>query len=138
MHRYVLLMPQSRAHIVISANAGSYAMPKLDVDYPFGLRDAPADAAQLRRALAAPLVVLLGTTDTDPDHAALPRQPEAMAQGEHRLARGMNFFAAARDAAIRMKAPFKWELKYADGIGHSNRRMAIFAAPLLGGTNAAR
>src|SRR3546814_9157712 len=71
--------------IAISANAGSYTMPVVDVDYPFGLRGAPVDEAGLKRALAMPLVVLLGTADNDPHHPSLPDQPEAMAQGPYRL-----------------------------------------------------
>src|SRR5262249_53170366 len=43
VHRFVLLTPHPRVSVAVAANAGSYAMPDFDVDYPFGLRDAPID-----------------------------------------------------------------------------------------------
>ncbi len=131
VHRFVLLTLSPRVSVAVAANAGSYAMPVYDVDYPFGLRGAPIDAAQLKRAFAAPLVILLGSADTNPNHSALPRQPEAMAQGPHRVARGEKFFATARDAARQLNTPFNWQLRYAQGVEHSDSQMAAFAAPLI-------
>lgn len=132
VHRYILLMPNPRISSAVSANAGSYAMPVFDVTYPFGLRGAPVDEAQLKRALAMPLVVLLGTADIDPNHPALPKQPEAMAQGPFRLARGKAFYESAKAVAERLHAPFNWQLRFAEGIAHSDGGMAAFAAPFLG------
>lgn len=131
VHRFVWLTPNPRANAIVPANAGSYAMPDFTVDFPFGLQGAPVDEAQLKRALGMPVVVLLGTADIDPNHKSLPRQPEAMAQGPYRLARGKAFFAAAKAQAERLKTPFRWQLRYADGVAHSNGGMAKFAAPLL-------
>lgn len=130
-HRYVLLTQDPLVGIAISANAGSYTMPVLDIDYPYGLRGAPVDEAGLKRALAMPLVVLLGTADIDPNHRELPRDPEAMAQGPYRLARGNTFYATAKAAADRLHTPFNWTLQFAPGVAHSDRDMAPFAAKIL-------
>src|SRR3546814_7519134 len=109
--------------IAISANAGSYTMPVVDVDYPFGLRGAPVDEAGLKRALAMPLVVLLGTADNDPHHHSLPDQPEAMAQGPYRLARGKKFFATAQDQAQRLQTPFNWTQNFSqDGAPSATKK----------------
>lgn len=132
VHRFALFMPEARFHAAVSANAGSYAFPTLDVDFPFGLDESPVDEATLARALSKPMVVLLGTADTDPDHQSLPRQPQAMAQGPNRFERGQAFYAAARAKAAELGVPFLWELKYAEGVAHSNAKMAAFAAPFLG------
>lgn len=131
VHRYVLLVPHPRISAAVSANAGSYAWPSFEKDYPFGLRGAPVDNAQLKRAFATPLVVLLGTADIDPNSESLPRDPAAMEQGPYRLARGKAFYTAAEAKAKELGVPFRWRLRYADGIAHSDGGMAAFAAPLL-------
>lgn len=132
VHRFALFMPEARFHAAVSANAGSYAMPVFDVDFPFGLRGSPVDTATLKRSLGKPMVVLLGTADVDPNHQSLPRQPEAMAQGSHRLARGQAFYEKAKAVAEQLDTPFRWQLRYAEGIAHSNGGMAKFAAAFLG------
>lgn len=138
VHRFALFTPEARFHAAVSANAGSYAMPDFAVDYPFGLGKAPVDARGLRRALAKPMVVLLGTADNDPNHESLPREVAAMAQGPNRLARGQAFFAAAQAKAAELGTPFRWQLRYAPGVGHKNGEMAVFAAPFLGQAAMAR
>jgi len=80
--------------------------------------------------------VLLGSEDIDPNHPALPRQPGAMAQGQHRLARGMLFFAKAREAATRLGVRFTWRLETVPGIAHDNSGMAARAATIARSTTA--
>ena len=130
-HRWLMLASPPRARVVVAANAGSYAMPDPQVDWPFGLRGAPIGADGLRRALAAPLVVLAGTADTDPGHPNLPREPAAAAQGPHRAARAARFVQAGEAAARRLGVPFGWRLHPAPGIGHDDAAMVPHALPLL-------
>lgn len=130
-HRYVQLMQEPLVGIAISANAGSYTMPVFDVDYPFGLRGAPIDEEGLKGALAMPLVVLLGTADSDPDHRSLPDQPDAIKQGPHRFARGQKFFTTGKAQAARLNTPFNWNMRFVSGVGHSNGKMAPTAAKIL-------
>lgn len=131
VHRFVLTGHARRMERAVSANAGSYMMPDAAVAWPFGLAGLPDGLWQAEVAFAAPMTVLLGTADNDPNYPSLPREPEAMAQGPHRLARGLNFFAAAKAAAARGGAPFNWSCALAPGIGHDNGGMAPFAIAVL-------
>ena len=116
---------------LVAANAGSYVFPRLDEDFPFGLRGAPSvDVAAL---LSRPILIHLGDQDTDPQHYQLPREPGAMRQGPHRFARGQRYFEFARDEAGRLGVPFGWRLAIAPGVEHSGLHMAPFAAKELFG-----
>lgn len=131
VHRFVMTGHARRAERVISANAGSYMMPDARVDWPFGTRGLPDGLWDARAAYAAPMTLLLGTADNDPNYPSLPRDAEAMAQGPHRLARGQKFFAAAMADAARQGIAFQWNCALAPGIGHDNGRMAPFAIAIL-------
>jgi hypothetical protein len=111
-------------------------MPDRAIGFPFGLGNTSVTDAMLARALARPVTVLLGSEDIDPNHPALPRQPGAMAQGPHRLARGMLFFAKAREAATRLGVRFTWRLETVPGIAHDNSGMAARAATIARSTTA--
>ncbi len=106
-------------------------LPEATQHFPYGVGGLGPGRAGLRAALAQPLVVLLGTADTDPHHKDLPHSPEAEAQGSFRLARGKFFFASGEKAAAAMQAPFGWTLAFTPGVGHSDRGMAPFALKCL-------
>lgn len=130
-HRFLYFVPTARVTRAVTANAGWYTLPDLATAFPYGLKNTSVTADDLRAALARPLVVLLGTADTDPQAKALRRTPEANAQGPYRLARGKFFFARAEAAAAAFKTPFGWSLATAPGIGHSDSGMAPFAVRWL-------
>ena len=131
VHRFVTFMPEARYHRAIAANAGWYTMPDLSLRYPYGLAGTTIGERELRLTLGRPLTILLGTSDTDPNHRSLRRTRLAMAQGSHRLARGHSYFAAGNAAARRLGAPFGWTLQEVPGVAHENSRMAVAAASLL-------
>jgi poly(3-hydroxybutyrate) depolymerase len=133
VHRLVLLLPDARYHIAVAANAGWYTMPDFGVAYPYGFARTDVTPAQLAKSLGRRLVVLLGDQDTDPNHPQLRRAPEAMAQGDHRYARGHTFFERAQRAAAELNAPFAWALRVAPGVAHRNSRMTPHAAAFVGG-----
>ncbi len=133
VHRLALLLPGARYRVAVAANAGWYTMPDEGVAYPYGLAGSGVPPGQLSRALGRKLIVLLGDQDIDPHHPQLRRTPAAMAQGEHRFARGHAFFERARRAAAESNAPFAWSLHVAPGVAHSNARMAPHAAAFVGG-----
>jgi poly(3-hydroxybutyrate) depolymerase len=133
VHRFLLLTGAPRAEAVVIANSGSYTLPRFDRPFVEGLGGTAADPAVLRQVFARPVMLQLGEADTDPNHASLPRQPWAVAQGSHRFARGWHFFDAARRAAAEQGAPFAWRVVTVPGVGHSNAGMAEAAAPLLFG-----
>jgi poly(3-hydroxybutyrate) depolymerase len=129
--RFTCVAPGARILRAVSANAGSYMLPDASEDFPYGFGGAGPGKAGLRAALGRPLVVLLGTADTDPHHKDLPHTPQADAQGPYRLARGRCFFACGQKAAAEIAAPFGWTLSLAPGIAHSDKGMAPFAVKCL-------
>ena len=70
----------------------------------------------------APIIILLGEDDTDPNKP-FPEMwrdtPLARVQGPHRLARGIAFFEAGKAAAEKLNIPFRWDLKTVPGVGHN-------------------
>ncbi len=131
VHRFVLLDAGRKMARAISANSGSYTWPLGPNRWPFGVADLPADLWQPEKALGAPMLIMQGTADNDPDYPSLPRQPEAMAQGPHRLARGKAFFAAAQEAAKQANVRFGWSCALVPDVGHDNGGMAPYAIKLL-------
>jgi predicted esterase len=131
VHRYVLLGGGKKMARAISANSGSYTWPIGPNPWPFGVAGLPDGLWQPAAALAAPMLLIQGTADNDPNHNSLPRQPEAMAQGPHRLARGIAFYAAAQDAARQAGVRFGWSCALAPDVGHDNGGIAPYAVKLL-------
>jgi poly(3-hydroxybutyrate) depolymerase len=131
VHRFVMFMPEARIAQAIAANAGWYTMPDLAQAFPYGLGDTPLDAQTLKAALGKPLLVLLGTADTDTQDPDLRTTPEASRQGPHRYARGQSFYAQGRTAAAEMGTAFGWTLERVPGVGHKNGLMAQAAARLI-------
>ena len=131
VHRFLYFVPDARVEHAISANAGWYTMPERGNDFPYGLKGTVVTVEQLRKNLARPLVILLGTQDTDPNHRSLRRTPEAMAQGRHRFERGHTFYEFAKKQAAALKVDFGWSIELVEGVAHSNEGMSGPAAALL-------
>lgn len=131
VHRMVLLYPQTRVRLAISANAGWYSMPDLQTAYPYGLGGTTVDRSTLKAALQQRLIILLGEEDNDPNHRFLRRTPEAIAQGSHRLSRGEAFFNSGRKKASELGVEFAWKLVSVPDVGHENSKMAMAAAEFL-------
>jgi hypothetical protein len=106
-------------------------LPDLTTAFPYGLKGTQVTEADLTKAFGLPLLVLLGTADTDPNAKELRTTPEAEAQGPYRLARGQYFFSQSKHTAELIGAPFKWSMALAPGIAHSDEGMAPFAIQWL-------
>jgi len=122
--RYAAFTADQAAHIIV-ANPSTYLWPSREVRYPYGYGGLPAELADetaLRRYLAQPLVVLLGTADVKQDRD-LNVTAEAMAQGAYRYERGLNFFRAGARLAQERGWRFAWRLIAVPGVGHSARGM---------------
>lgn len=118
------------AERLIAANPGSHLFPTRDANYGYGFGGLPEELSNddaIRRYLAAPLTLYLGTGDNDPDYPSLDRTPEGLKQGLHRHARGLNCFAAALQLAEERGWEFNWRLVETPGIGHVAAQM--FGAP---------
>jgi poly(3-hydroxybutyrate) depolymerase len=124
LSRVAALMPTGARRIVI-ANAGTYLWPSRDARFPDGYAGLPlpysSDEA-LRRYLAQPLTLLLGTADVKQD-ADLSMRPGAAAQGANRYERGTNAFRAAQALAHARGWDFNWKVVEVPGVGHSAARM---------------
>lgn len=77
------------------------------------------------------MLLLLGEADNDPNHPSLPRQPEALAQGPNRYARGIHFFETAQKVAREKSQPFAWRCRSVPGIAHDNAGMARAAVEVI-------
>ncbi|PPK35536.1 hypothetical protein CD175_28350 [Pseudomonas laurylsulfatiphila] len=129
--RYVIANPSSYAYFderrpVAFSHAGCPQFNR----WKYGLADLPAYAegqtpTQLQeKYLKRDIVYLLGQQDTDPNHPALDKSCEAMAQGPYRLARGRFFF----DYLKRLQPQgLNQQLIEVPGVGHSGDGM--FTSP---------
>jgi poly(3-hydroxybutyrate) depolymerase len=118
------------AQRLIAANPGSHLFPTRDAPYGYGFGGLPDELSNddaIRRFLAAPLTLYLGTGDNDPNHPSLDRSPPALNQGAHRYARGLNCFETAQRLAQQRGWPFNWRKVEVADIPHDAARM--FAAP---------
>ena len=81
------------------------------------------DNGHLRRYLGRRLVILPGNADNDPSAPDLPRTDYAMAQGPHRLARGLWHFQHCMKLADSLGVHFGWRLEIAHGAGHVGQQI---------------
>jgi hypothetical protein len=130
VHRALSLGFRDRVAVAIAANAGSYAMPTLEIAFPFGLGGSEVDADGLRGLLAFPLTVMAGTEDIDNTTENFPREPQAVAQGATRFARAHAYVASAHAQAKAFQAPCFWSIIDVPGVAHDGKRMSAAAAPV--------
>ena len=108
-------------------------VPDHRVPYPDGIGDLSIDDALLASAMATPLTLLLGSLDDDPASENLRRSKRAMAQGPHRLARGLHFIEAATNVALSGNLRLNWTAEVIENAGHRDRTMAHHACRALFG-----
>ena len=138
VHRMLLFLPDNRATVMVSANPGWYTMPewrKADAKdpFPYSLVDARVGESELKRALGRRYVLMLGTSDVDPDADYLSKTPGAEREGASRYERGHNFFKAAAASAKALGVPFGWKLVDVPGVAHQGSAMGRRAADLIYG-----
>ena len=134
LHRMALTGGGRKAGALIAANAGWYTLPDLSRPFPEGLAGLGLGEADLARAFARPLTVLLGEADDHPGAGGtFLRTPATNAQGEGRLQRGRFFFEAAQAEALRLSTEFNWRVETVPGVGHDHAGMTEAAPRLLPG-----
>ena len=107
------------AERIVAVSAGSRLFPTRDMDFGLGfggLPDALSGDDRIRRYLAQPLTIYVGTGDTIT--AQLPTG-DTYDQGAHRYSRNIRCFNEGMDLAYDEGWPFNWRLVIADGPGHS-------------------
>ncbi len=124
LSRFAAFMPHAAKHIVI-ANPSTYLWPSRAERFPYGFGGLPvplADDTALKRYLAQPVTLLLGTADLRRDNNLNIREG-AERQGSTRYERGQNAYNAARQLATEKGWDFHWKLVEVPDVGHSARRM---------------
>ena len=124
-------MPEARYARAVIGTPGWYTMPDLETAWPYGLKHTGTDRAALKKILERDVVLLLGAADNDPKHDELRKTPQAMAQGQHRVARGQNFFKQAEARATELKAHFAWRMQMVPGAAHEPKKISPTAAMLI-------
>lgn len=107
------------AERLLVISPGSAMFPTRDLDFGLGFGGLPDELSnddRIRRYLALPITVYIGTQDTE--MAQLPTG-DAYAQGVHRYSRNIRYFNEAMDLAYLKEWEFNWRLVIADGPGHS-------------------
>jgi hypothetical protein len=131
--RYLALNEAAAVDLAVAANCGVYMLPDLTAEYPSGMGGIGLNADHLRRYLRRPLVILLGDADNDPDAIDLPRWDDAMAQGPHRLARGLWHFGHCKELAKSLGVGLGWRLEIVRGAGHVDQLIYDQGANILNG-----
>ncbi len=134
VHRMLSFGYRDRVAVAAGANAGTYAMPDLSVDWPWGLGGTDFTAAGLPALLGFPLTIMAGTEDTKTTGRFFPGGPKSLQQGPNRYARAHNYVCAGNEAAVALNVPFAWRVVDVPGVGHDGRRMSDAAAPLVAET----
>ncbi|HSW30403.1 MAG TPA: hypothetical protein VLH75_13040 [Longimicrobiales bacterium] len=119
----MMVFMETDAERVIAMAGGSIVFPTRDMDFGLGFGNLPDELSnddRIRRYLALPMTIYIGTNDTE--MAQLP-QGDAYAQGVHRYSRNIRWFNYAMDLAHERKWEFNWRLVIADGPGHSPKDM---------------
>lgn len=131
VHRFLYYKPEARVKRYLAANAGWYTLPDMDTSWPYGLKDSLVSEDDLKGSLGKNVIVLLGDKDIDMTSKSLRKTPEALAQGEHRYNRGVNFMRVAREQAKVLGVTTRWSAKTVEGVGHYNSGMAAAAAQFV-------
>jgi hypothetical protein len=76
------------------------------------------DDSYLKRYFSRPIHLLLGDADTDTAAADLPKSLEALAQGPHRLARGLWYYEHCKSLAQKLGVELEWTIEIVPGAGH--------------------
>ena len=131
VHRMLSFGYREHVAVAVCANAGTYAMPDLDVAWPFGLGATEIDASGLAELLRFRITVMAGTEDTKTTGRFFPKGPRSMRQGGTRYERGHNYVRAGRAAAAALGTHCAWTVIDVPGVGHDGERMSIAAAPVV-------
>ncbi len=132
LHRLALFGGSTQVGKIFACNPSFYTLPDAEVDFPFGLSNAPLGPGELCPAFERELILFLGEQDNARETQGIfLRSPTADEQGLHRLARGNHFFRRAREIAEQRDCPFRWSKVVVPGVGHDYRLMGQAVAKYL-------
>ena len=116
---------QTDAVRIVPSNPGTLLFPTSELPFPYGFGELPKELNgedSLKRYLAQPLTLYLGTADTVQDKN-FPKGKFPDLQGDSRYARGRAAFKAAEKLAKDKNWPFHWKVVEAEGVGHNAEAM---------------
>jgi poly(3-hydroxybutyrate) depolymerase len=131
VHRMLSFGFRDRVAAAICANAGTCAMPDLDVAWPFGLGETEVTTEALAAVLRFPITVMAGTNDTKTTGRYFPKGPRSMRQGETRWHRAHNYVGLGRQTAAALGCQCAWTVIDVPDVGHDGHKMSIAAAPVI-------
>ena len=131
VHRMLSFGFRDRVAVAVSANAGTYAMPDLDIPWPFGLGEVGLTPDTLKSVLEFPITVMAGTEDTKTTGKFFPKGPRSLRQGLHRHERAHNYVRMGHAMAESLGTTCGWTVIDVPGIGHSGRGMSAAATPVV-------
>jgi len=124
VHRMLSFGYRDRVALAITANAGTYAMPDLDIPWPFGLGETEVDDRSLAGLLGFPITVMAGTADTKTTGKFFPKGPRSMRQGPTRWHRAHEYVRLGHQAAERLGVSCAWTVIDVPDVGHDGRLMS--------------
>jgi hypothetical protein len=130
-HRFVLLVPDVRASLVVAANPDHYTLPTFSRPFPAGLGRTGVSPEHLARSFRLPLTVLLDEEDALPANDREPVMQEVLEPAAKRLETAREFLETARETAGRLNTPLNWRLVTVPGAGPGTPSMAPAALPYL-------
>jgi hypothetical protein len=131
VHRMLSFGFRDRVAVAVSANAGTYAMPDLEIPWPFGLGQTEVTTETLAPLLNFPLTVMAGANDTKTTGRYFPKGPRSMRQGETRYHRAHNYVRLGHAAAQSLGTECTWSVIDVPDVGHDGHGMSIAAAPVI-------
>jgi poly(3-hydroxybutyrate) depolymerase len=131
VHRMLSFGYRDRVAIAVSANSGTYAMPDLEVPWPFGLGQTEVTPDALTALVNFPITVLAGMNDTKTTGRYFPKGPRSMRQGETRWHRAHNYVRLGRKVAEALGTQCNWTVIDVPDVGHDGHGMSIAAAPIV-------
>ena len=131
-HRFALFAHRPQCDRIVACSSGWYTLPDAASPYPYGLGTTQRTSdADVRKALATPLHLAVGSADTDPNSSGLRHTAEADAQGLNRVQRANYAFQRAMDQSTAINAPLAWSLHLETGVAHSAVGMGNYALTYL-------
>lgn len=131
VHRMLSFGYRDQVAVAVSANAGTYAMPDLSINWPWGLGATEVVPDDLPALLGFGLTIMAGTADTKTTGRFFPKGPKSLKQGATRYARAHTYLRTAQSAAAERGVPLGWRVIDVPDVGHDGRRMSDAAAPLI-------
>ena len=128
VHRFMTFKPDYKIRYAISANAGWYTLPDLDIDYPFGLKNDSFsfDETLLEDLADKKMIIMRGEKDIVRD-SYLNTSPEADEQGLNRFERALTYY----NYGSHIASNHKWRLIDVKDTGHDFELMAKAAQDFL-------